>query len=80
MTRPEPGQPGISTVKIGDRVRLTAPVIDPYPPPGLPAGLEGTVTWIGEGGYQISVDWDNGRRLMLLPGDQYNVITEGKVT
>lgn len=31
----------------GDRIRLTAPVLDDYPPPGLPAGLEGTVTWVG---------------------------------
>ena len=62
--------------RVGDRVRLTAPVSDDYPPPGLPAGLEGSVTWIGEAayGWQIAVDWDNGRRLILLPGDQFEVI------
>ena len=54
----------------GDRVRLTAPMADNYPPPGLPAGLEGTVTWVGQwtADYtrQVGVEWDNGRRLMLL--------------
>lgn len=63
---------------VGDRIRLTAPVVDHYPPPGLPAGLEGTVTWIGqwttEYTKQISVDWDNGRRLLLLPCDQFEVL------
>ena len=65
---------------IGSRIRLTAPIQDDYPPPGLPAGLEGTVTWVGQ--YtnvytrQVAVDWDNGRKLMLLDGDQFEVIAK----
>jgi hypothetical protein len=65
--------------KVGDRIRLTAPVADDYPPPGLPAGLEGTVDWVGqwtsEVTRQVGVRWDNGRRLLLLvPPDQFEVI------
>ena len=64
--------------KIGDRIRLTAPVPDEYPPPGLPAGLEGTVDWVGqwtsEYTRQVGVEWDNGRRLVLLDGDEFEVI------
>jgi len=64
--------------KVGDRLRLTAPVRDDYPPPGLPAGLEGTVDWVGQWDHphtrQIGVKWDNGRRLILLPHDRYEVI------
>jgi hypothetical protein len=66
--------------KIGDRVRLTAPMRDDYPPPGLPAGLEGTVNWVGQWvtfeTRQVGVMWDNGRQLMLLPDvDRFEVIT-----
>lgn len=64
--------------KVGDRVRLTAPVPDEYPPPGLPAGLEGLVTWVGEWGSeltrQVGVQWDNGRRLILLEEDHFEVL------
>jgi hypothetical protein len=64
--------------KIGDRIRLTAPLADEYPPPGLPAGLEGTVDWVGqwesELTRQVGVRWDNGRRLILLDGDSFEVI------
>lgn len=64
--------------KVGDRIRLTAPVRDEYPPEGLPAGLEGTVnwlnTWADEYTSQIGVAWDNGRSLMLLPGDRFEVL------
>jgi hypothetical protein len=60
--------------QVGDRVRLTAPVPDDYPPPGLPAGLEGTVDWVGqwtdELTRQIGVRWENGRRLMLINEDR----------
>jgi hypothetical protein len=65
--------------KVGDRIRLTAPIIDAYPPPGLPAGLEGTVndvnTACGPDSFQVGVAWDNGRSLMLLPGDAFEVIS-----
>lgn len=64
--------------KVGDRVRLTAPVADNYPPPGLPVGLEGTVTWIGQWTSdwtsQIGVAWDSGRQLNLLLGDGWEVV------
>lgn len=64
---------------VGDRVRLTAPMTDAYPPPGLPAGLEGTVDHVNTAcgpdiGFQVGVTWDNGRSLMLLPGDAFEVI------
>lgn len=64
--------------KVGQRVRLTAAVPDEFPPPGLPAGLEGTVTWVGqwtnEYTRQIGVKWDNGRTLILLDGDEFEVL------
>ena len=65
--------------KVGDRIRLTAPVRDNWPPEGLPAGLEGTVDHVNTAcgadiGYQIGVAWDNGRRLMLLAHDEFEVI------
>jgi hypothetical protein len=64
--------------KVNDRIRLTAPVTDEYPPPGLPAGLEGTVEWVNtwesELTSQIGVKWDNGRSLLLLKGDKFEVI------
>jgi hypothetical protein len=52
---------------------------DAYPPPGLPAGLEGTVNDVNTAcgpdiGFQVGVAWDNGRSLMLLPGDAFEVI------
>jgi hypothetical protein len=63
---------------VGDRVRLTAAVPDEYPPPGLPAGLEGTVCWVGQWTshftQQIGVQWDNGRTLNLLASDSFEVI------
>lgn len=62
-------------VQAGDRVRITGPMDDPDP---LPTGLTGTVQWLntGAGGevIQIDVEWDNGRSLMLLPEDPYEVI------
>jgi hypothetical protein len=66
--------------KVGDRIRLTAAVLDEYPPPGLPAGLEGTVHWVGqwtsEYTRQVGVRWDNGRRLILLADvDKFEVVT-----
>ena len=71
-------QPVTPPCKVGDRVRLTALVPDDYPPPGLPAGLTGTVRWVGDwkGEYtrQIGVHWDNGRSLNLLAGDSFEVI------
>lgn len=64
--------------QVGDRVRLTAPIPDDYPPPGLPSGLEGSVVWVGqwtdELTRQLGVKWDNGRSLNLLGGDPFEVL------
>jgi hypothetical protein len=39
--------------------------------------MEGTVYWVGtwttELTRQIAVQWDDGRRLLLLPGDPFRV-------
>jgi hypothetical protein len=68
-------------VQVGDRVRITGPMDDPYP---IPIGTEGTVDWVGKWFSehtrqsmpppQIGVKWDNGRTLMLLGSDPYMVI------
>ena len=62
-------------VRVGDRVRVTGPMNDPDP---IPVGTEGTVDWVGQwvSDYtrQIGVKWDNGRTLILLGGDPYQVI------
>jgi hypothetical protein len=46
-------------------------------PAPLTAGMEGTVYWVGtwttELTRQIGVQWDDGRRLLLLPGDPFRV-------
>lgn len=61
---------------MGDRVRVTGVMPDePYP---LHIGSEGTVdwvnTWTDELTQQIGVTWDNGRTLMLIGRDPYEVI------
>ena len=65
-------------VAVGDRVRVTGILDDPAP---LTAGMEGTVYWVGtwttELTRHIAVQWDDGRRLLLLPGDQYRVTARG---
>lgn len=48
----------------GTRIRLIAMNNDPS---AIEPGTEGTVT--GGNGAQMYVDWDNGRTLMLLPGE-----------
>lgn len=44
----------------------------------LTVGMTGTVYWIGnwrnEWTRQIGVRWDDGRQLLLLPGDPFRVI------
>lgn len=62
--------------KAGDRIRLVRMGEDPYP---VPDGSTGTVTEVlnvkSRYYQQICVDWDNGRRLMLLPDvDEWEVI------
>jgi len=63
----------MTQVQIGDRIRLLAMPEDPDP---IPTGSTGTVTRVTDGPLaQISVDWDNGRTLSLVPGvDQFEVI------
>lgn len=54
----------------GTRIELIR-MTDPYCP--VEPGTQGTVT--GGNGAQVYVDWDNGRTLMLIPGeDQWRVI------
>lgn len=58
-------------MKVGDRVRLIKMVDDPRP---IEPGSEGTIEHIDDIG-QIHVDWDNGRKLALIPGvDEYTII------
>ena len=66
----------MTSVQIGDRVRMIHMPDDPDP---IPAGSTGTVTRVTDGPLaQVSVDWDNGRSLSLVPGtDQFEVIERG---
>jgi len=76
----------VAAYNIGDRVRLTAPMINEnssWMPveQGMPAGLEGTINWLSLDGprewHQIGVKWDNGRSLNLIPGkDSFVVLSE----
>jgi hypothetical protein len=68
MTTPQPG----------DRIRLVAMPDDPDP---IPLGSTGTVRSVSRCGsgrdasFQVDVNWDNGRKLMLaVPPDQFEVI------
>lgn len=63
-------------IQVGSRVRLTGPLMNPdseWKPieDGMPVGLEGTVVHVNLDGprewHQISVAWDNNRRLALMP-------------
>lgn len=56
----------------GDRVRMTG--LMPNDPAPLPIGTEGTVVVCHPKVRQITVDWDNGSSLILLPTDPYEVI------
>ena len=63
-------------VKVGDRIELTEMNNDPRP---IEVGTQGTVTRVNFEGpewcHQINVDWDNGRKLNLLPyEDKFKVI------
>ena len=66
----------MTDVQKGDRVRMIHMADDPDP---IPAGTTGTVTMVTEGSLaQVSVAWDNGRSLSLVPGtDQFEVIERG---
>ena len=57
---------------IGTRIRLVSMGPDPDP---VSPGTLGTVT--GGNGGQMNVDWDDGRRLALVPGiDRWAVVRE----
>ena len=67
-----------SIPKPGDRIRLLAMHDDPDP---IQMGSVGTVVRVDRHGggrevwHQIDVDWDNGRRLMLVsPPDQFAIV------
>ena len=61
--------------QVGDRVKVTGIMDDPDP---LPIGLEGTVTDVTPPEWaiqQYGVDWDGGKRtLMLLPHDPFVIL------
>ena len=59
--------------KPGDRIRLVKMPDDPDP---IAEGTTGTVTAVTDGPLgQISVVWDNRRRLILIPGvDDFEIV------
>lgn len=58
----------------GSRIRLIC-MEDPFAP--VDAGTKGTVRLVDDMG-TIHVDWDNGRRLGVIPGiDSFEVIAKG---
>ena len=66
------------TPQPGDRIRLVAMPDDPDP---IPAGTTGTVAAVRPHGTwaQVDVDWDNGRKLMLVvPPDQFEVLSRAE--
>lgn len=56
----------------GDRVRMTG--VMPDDPAPLAVGDTGTVTAVHEQVGQILVDWDNGRALILLTTDPFEIV------
>jgi len=57
---------------IGKRVELISMVNDPHP---VESGTYGTITHVGGG--VINVNWDNGRTLGLIEGeDQYIILDD----
>jgi len=68
---------------VGKRVRLVSPMVNPdsqWKPveDEMPAGLEGTIYAVNSSGpveyHQLSVRWDNGRTLALLPHDTFQIL------
>ena len=57
----------------GTRIELVY-MDDPYAP--VPSGTKGTVEFVDDMG-QISMKWDNGRTLALIPDvDEFKIIKE----
>ncbi len=65
----------MTSVKPGDRIKLINMPDDPDP---IPAGSEGIVIDVTDGPLaQITVKWDNGRTLALIPGvDRFEIVGE----
>jgi len=60
----------------GTRIELIQMGNDPRP---VPPGTRGTVAYI-DGKGQIGMDWDNGRTLSLIPGeDSFRVLTPEEI-
>lgn len=55
-----------------DRIRVTG--VMPEDPEPIPVGEEGTVTDVQPEVGQIHVDWDSGRRLILLTTDPFEIV------
>ncbi|WP_280490172.1 DUF4314 domain-containing protein [Nocardia carnea] len=74
LRAPEDENPPTRTPRVGDRVRITG--LLPGDPAPLDLGATGTVTGIGaRGAGQIFVDWDNGRALILLDSDPFEIFS-----
>jgi hypothetical protein len=59
---------------VGKRIKL-GHMEDPYP---IPDGATGTVTGVDDWGH-VHVQWDNGRTLSVIPGeDSYEILDEGE--
>ena len=58
-------------MKVGERVKLISMGNDPDP---VESGLEGTIYHIGGG--VVNVDWDNGRTLGLVIGEDQFTVTQ----
>ncbi len=57
----------------GTRIRLNS-MADPYAP--IPPSTEGVVQAVDDAG-QLSMKWDNGRSLSLIPGeDSFSIIQQ----
>lgn len=67
--------PAYSMPSVGDRIELVGTMDDPHP---VPTGTRGTVTRVKGGDYpQVSVKWDNGRTLAMLPDlDEWKLVTD----
>lgn len=61
-------------MKVGERIELLSMPNDPDP---IPVGSQGTITHVEklDDSYQIDVDWDSGRTLMLItPPDRFRTL------
>lgn len=64
-----------ATARVGDRVELTAPMLDDPNP--IPVGTQGWVDYVNETAdfVQYGVRWDSGSKLMLsCPPDEFKTV------